>query len=263
MKVDARFAIVPLWLVESDVSDAAVRAYALLAARYADGNTGECEPSNAEVGQHMGCSERKAIRALKELLADGAITRQRRFVEGHETSSITTLRRVKSDPEGGCQICHPGMTGMADKPEVVNCNCNSVSTINTRSDKSVTPNQPSSFDSFYDAYPRREARGAAERAYRAAVKKSTPDEIMAGLGRWKAKWNADQTERKFIPLPATWLNAARWEDELATAEFSSAARERHRRVERDRRNLTDAERTAAMENKTYPYDEASEAVVKP
>lgn len=78
------------------------------------------------------------------------------------------------------------------------------------------PKGPAAFQAFYDAYPKHEARQDAL----AAWLKLKPDgdlcaAIMAGVGAWQAsgRW----TDPKYIPLPATFLNGRRWEDEPAPA----------------------------------------------
>ena len=68
------------------------------------------------------------------------------------------------------------------------------------------------FGEFYEAYPRREGRGQAEKAYRAAVKITSHARIMDGL-RSQLPILA-QKERKYIKLPATWLNGKCWLDEI-------------------------------------------------
>lgn len=69
------------------------------------------------------------------------------------------------------------------------------------------------FVRFYDLYPRHEGRGQARRAWLAAASKAKPEAIMAGLARAIARWRANGTEQRYIPLPATWLNGERWGDE--------------------------------------------------
>ena len=74
------------------------------------------------------------------------------------------------------------------------------------------------FDRFWNAYPRKVGKPAAQKAWRKAIKgpkrpgSAGPiHEIYAGLERWKA---SDQwQDEKFIPYPATFLNQRRWEDE--------------------------------------------------
>ena len=70
------------------------------------------------------------------------------------------------------------------------------------------------FDAFWSAYPRKVAKAEAEKAWL----KVNPDqplvtEIMAGLSVAcrSTSWNKDGGQ--FIPHPATWLNAGRWEDQ--------------------------------------------------
>lgn len=71
----------------------------------------------------------------------------------------------------------------------------------------------SDFAIFWDAYPRKKGKGAAQQAYAAAIKRMSgsdpPVQLLAALERVKPTWR----EPKFIPHPATWLNQSRWEDE--------------------------------------------------
>jgi hypothetical protein len=65
------------------------------------------------------------------------------------------------------------------------------------------------FDIFWSAYPRKTAKGTAEKSW----KKIKPDdqlleEILAAVAKQKLTW----TDPKFIPHPATWLNSKRWLD---------------------------------------------------
>jgi len=72
------------------------------------------------------------------------------------------------------------------------------------------------FDSFWELYPKKEAKGAAAKAFKAASKKIDPNSIVLAL---KAQLPVlAKTERQFIPLAGTWLNAERWADEAPPAE---------------------------------------------
>ena len=69
------------------------------------------------------------------------------------------------------------------------------------------------FADFWQAYPRKVGKGAAEKAFNAALAKgATVADIAGGLNR--QRWPADP---RFIPHPATWLNQARWQDDPAAA----------------------------------------------
>jgi len=78
----------------------------------------------------------------------------------------------------------------------------------------ATKDEPPGFVAFYEQYPRKEARPKALAAYLKALKAGHPhDRIIDGLSRWNDYWTAQRTERKFIPLPASFLNAHKFNDE--------------------------------------------------
>ena len=76
-----------------------------------------------------------------------------------------------------------------------------------------------SFSEFYAEYPRHEARAAAERAYNAAVKRTTHDDIMLRLRLYKStEWAMREIDamiqgrqrNSFYPLAATFLRREDW-----------------------------------------------------
>ncbi len=77
--------------------------------------------------------------------------------------------------------------------------------------KKVIKEYTSHFETFWKAYPRKTARGAAGKAYTAAMKRATPEEIFEGVKRYA---KAREGENKhFTAHASTWLNADRWLDE--------------------------------------------------
>ena len=75
-----------------------------------------------------------------------------------------------------------------------------------------------SFEVFWAAYPKHEA----EKLCRQWWAKHKPDEVLLGVMLAKIE-QAKQTKKwkdqggKFIPMPATWLNQERWNDEYHVA----------------------------------------------
>jgi hypothetical protein len=70
------------------------------------------------------------------------------------------------------------------------------------------------FAEFYLSYPKKKARVNAEKAW----KKISPNEslfldILTGLERAKNSFDWTKEKGKYIPYPASWLNAGGWEDE--------------------------------------------------
>lgn len=68
------------------------------------------------------------------------------------------------------------------------------------------------FELFWNAYPRKDSKAAAVKAWNKIA--LTPELIVAILDAiaWQREQEQWQT-RNFIPLPATYLNGRRWEDE--------------------------------------------------
>lgn len=98
----------------------------------------------------------------------------------------------------GRQTVQKGPSQMADKPKSLN---------QTKNQDTLV----SEFEDFYFTYPRREARGQAERAYKTARKTVSHAVIMLALaGQIDTIMGKDPQFRK---LPATWLNAKCWLDD--------------------------------------------------
>ncbi len=77
------------------------------------------------------------------------------------------------------------------------------------------------FAAFWAAYPKKKSKGAAEKAWnRKGCGLGLFDTIMDGLKRAKDSDDWIKDGGKFIPYPATWLNAKGWEDELGEPETS-------------------------------------------
>jgi len=72
------------------------------------------------------------------------------------------------------------------------------------------------FAAWWLAYPKREAKGQARKAYAAARKKVSAEALLAAAQRAATLYAS--TEQKFIPFPATWLNGERWLDETAARD---------------------------------------------
>ena len=69
------------------------------------------------------------------------------------------------------------------------------------------------FSDFYALYPRKQGRRAAEKSWQRMTSQEQTDAVEA-LSNHLEYWKLKQTEKDFIPHPATWLNQGRWEDEL-------------------------------------------------
>lgn len=163
--------------------------------------------------------------AMKELISAGYIQRTKRQGSGgrwlwdslvHESPAVDAdIPAELPDETAGYPLSDyplpdyplPGEP-LSDNPEseevTINEVPNDVVPIGTRD----TP--PTDFSTFWNAYPRKVGKRTAHNAYRSAVKRATPDEILDGIRRALPGWV--QNEAKFIPHPSTWLNRDGWDD---------------------------------------------------
>lgn len=84
-------------------------------------------------------------------------------------------------------------------------------------------NESEGFREFYSSYPRKEARPRAWKAWKTQKAESHLPAILAAL---EAKWPHQSwlgLNKKYLPLPASWINDRRWEDESSSAAPSSPA----------------------------------------
>jgi hypothetical protein len=70
-----------------------------------------------------------------------------------------------------------------------------------------------SFDGFWNCYPIKKGKAAAEKSFARAVKSASPDEIIAAVEKQKRWPEWTKENGAYIPHPATWLNQGRWTDE--------------------------------------------------
>jgi hypothetical protein len=80
------------------------------------------------------------------------------------------------------------------------------------------------FEEFWQAYPRKVGKGAAEKSY-AKIKPdpALQNRIMTAVAVAKNSFNWRKDNGQFIPNPATWLNQRRWEDDLTPDSVVGAA----------------------------------------
>jgi len=64
------------------------------------------------------------------------------------------------------------------------------------------------FAEWWQAFPNKVGKGAAEKAYEKAIRLASPEVLLDGVHRYAAK----RDDRPWCN-PATWLNQRRWEDE--------------------------------------------------
>ena len=123
-------------------------------------------------------------------------------------------RGAESCTPGGAESCTPGGAESCSRTKNQQDLRTSRNTPPTPSAEVaiVAPAAPAEFDQWYEVYPKKAKRPAAERAFAKARKDASFEELMVGARRWAEAG----IEKQFIPYPATWLNNRQWEDEPPT-----------------------------------------------
>jgi hypothetical protein len=82
-------------------------------------------------------------------------------------------------------------------------------------DINTFPLEMTSFEEFWNLYPRKQAKGAAQTAFLKALKKTDLETILAGVRRFASDPNRQD---EFTAHASTWLNQERWSDEALPAK---------------------------------------------
>ena len=74
--------------------------------------------------------------------------------------------------------------------------------------------EPDDFDTFWAAYPRKQAKGDARKAWiQTARIRPSMDELLKSISDACRSDQWQENSGKYIPLPASWLRGERWCDE--------------------------------------------------
>ena len=215
----------------------------LLILNYINNATGAAWPSAETVARGIGANVRSVIRARRKLVALGhliettMIGKPNRYRIGTPDTRVTPDMHVTPDTEST-----PPLTPVSLTPDTrVTGPLTPVSAelvlMNQSKNQSKEPDKKQrtrkarageqidaeeSFARFWKAYPRKEAKQDAEKAWRQVDGKQHVDAILEDLERSieARRW----PEKKFTPLPATYLRGKRWTDEWEPESLTGRVR---------------------------------------
>lgn len=222
------FAIVPAWVI--DAAPSCVTVYALLAL-HADRHSDECWPSLRSMGERLGASTDTVRRRVRELQTVGAITvTERQRGDGSQASNLYTVHQVPPTP-GTAATGAPSSAARAasQQREALNQNQEPEPSEPQNTDTAAAalplplpppepapakPDKLAGFDEFWQAYPRKIAKGNARKAWPRAVKAAgSPEVLRQAADAFAVHVKAEGTAPQYVPHAASWLNAERWADE--------------------------------------------------
>lgn len=169
-------------------------------------------PSEGEGWLHSKCES--VIAKASDKKGKAKASADKRWAEERERERIAA-EEMRALCEGNANALQPHSEGNAPSPSP------------SPSPKRNTPRpprgEPEGFEEFYGAYPRKEARGKAAKAF---AKVSAPlSDLLTAIAwqRTQEGWTKDGG--KWIPLPASWLNDQRWKDERKTRSVTVPGRD--------------------------------------
>ena len=194
----------------------------------------ECWPALATIAQRAGCSKATVKRRLGVLDDRGFVSREaRQRANGGNSTTLYRLHRDRLltprahfDP-GVTQMSPPYKYPEMNHPPEVHTDPPTHDSAPTPEDtlpgvemtlaSSTAPTTPRDDESdlfveFYErAYPRRQGRGAARKAWAKAIKAGHDPVLIIDAAR---RFAADRNRvDKYTPHPSTWLNQERWDDD--------------------------------------------------
>ena len=203
---DIRFSIIPEALLDTGVSDRAIRVYAILA-RYADNETGQCFPSRETLAKRVNCHWRSVDRAIQELVEVGAITKQHRKSGEAYQSNLYIVRKVLTGESLGTDTAVTGVLTPQSVGTDTGGNLTRTTKREPENDNHLTKAKPKNAD---DYEPSQELVEALTRDYpgvRLDIElEKFRDHHMANGSQFKI-W--DRAFRKWIRQAADWSPEAR------------------------------------------------------
>ena len=170
---------------------------------------GECWPSQRTLARKARCSVRWVREAIAAMVADETVE----IVEQTVGRGGRTLYRLKGELTASF--------GSGNRGTVQQVKRNSGATLSLLKNHQEPSLSVEEFNKFWQAYPRKVAKGAAARAWaKIAARPDAPP--IEHLLRAVATYEASVSDPKYICHPATWLGQERWNDELSAATQTQA-----------------------------------------
>jgi hypothetical protein len=172
---------------------------AMALADYAD-EEWSCFPSIAQLAAYTSQGEKTVRDHLDALESEGYITRERqrradgtmgryRFIIQRRISPVADFASGEKQPKPAADFAGH----------------------NPHSNPHNVSFSARAFSEFWELYPSKVAKRAAEKSFRSALKRTSFEKLMDGLRRYKNK-----TDDRPWCNPTTWLNQDRWDEQHAT-----------------------------------------------
>lgn len=173
-------------------------------------------------GRYWTYNSTKAFAEQFPYMTDGKIRRALEKLVAKEWIIVGNFNRVAYDrtrwfavAKPAPSICQNQQMDLSDSPNGFGTGAQPIP--DNKPDRNTDTNASASFESFWDVWPKTKKKG--KKMAKKAWIKANPDETLCKTIIQAVKTQSkteDWTKNngQFIPLPATWLNGERWEDEI-------------------------------------------------
>lgn len=170
-------------------------------------DAGECWPHLPTILRKARCSRASGYEALRRMQSDGLLK-----YEGDEVCHPSRDCPLILLPVQNLDAAVQDLDGPVQNLDAKADHSSSIGTVNEPSSNRVTDVTPvTSFDAFWEGYPKKVGKGAARAAYARAARKVAENVLLAACCDYAALRAGK--EKQFTLNPATWLNQERWEDD--------------------------------------------------
>ena len=207
------------WEWFSDAITFRTFVYLLLSANFEPGNykgktiqRGQLITSLPKISSELQQTIQQTRTALKHLKSTGEITD-----EGTPQYRIITIVKYDMYQSPNRQSNRQLTGNQQTDQQTIQQQYNNIN--NNKNNNKENNNISCLFDQFWKAYPRKESKPTAKKAF----EKIKPDEellqkMLTAIERFKKTDQWQEDGGRFIPHPSTWLNQRRWEDEPMAAK---------------------------------------------
>lgn len=171
-----------------------------------------------------------ALRALTsaELVilytVDGKPFLQMKTWDRHQTVRATKSR-YPSPEDGEITSASTCMQLQADASECSR-NPNRIRNRNPNPNPNAHAREDGFFDEFWAIYPKKQDKQHAKKAFeKINPDRSLLDKMISAVKQWSQSQQWTKDGGQFIPMPATWLNGKRWEDEAPVVQGNVTAQQ--------------------------------------
>jgi len=180
---------------------------------------GVCWPSNKTIGESLGIDKRSVTRSISRLEKAGYISINEADNATHRTLNPrhdSLHHRQDSLPHR--QDSLPPTTGESTPHRLVSLPKDTEEKNIKEEYKDTQPHAVAGdgdFDRFWKVYPKKKQKENARKAFKKMKSKMPDIETMISILE-KQKQNPDWVKEngRYIPHPATWINAGSWDDEI-------------------------------------------------